>query len=1010
MKTKFSGILALLLVLVVQLSFAQQKTVTGTVNDDQGLPLPGANVIIKDTNTGTQTDFDGNYSISAATGQTLQFSYVGFKDQEVAVGASSRINITLTTDNALQEVVIIGNVNASKEKSSTSTYTISAETIENRPNASIVQTLSGQVPGLNISTTSGQPGGNSNVRIRGVSSINGDTEPLFIIDGSPVDQDNFRSLNPNEIESVSVLKDAGATSIYGNRGANGVIIIKTKSGKFNSKLKISYTGNVSVSSLQDDDYNLLSSRELLTLERERGVGVGGNGFPVGSNAGIPLTDAEIAEATQFDWLDFFFDPAISKNHTVNINNGGENIASFISFGYNDTEGILRSSSLERFNIRANLNGNSVNKKFTYKLNLSTNFSQSGEPNSVGTGGINQNFVLGALQSVPYISRADYTDGSALLAPLTFANTPLFLVDKLETFTREEEEIRLLGSLELGYKLTDNLTVTTIASSDLQEETRLTAQDPNSFNALLFAQNGNETAGFQAQQYTRIFTFNQLSSLVWNKEFGKNTLNIGGYTEYFKAHLDTFGFTQEGLNASTFSPGDGSAFIGDNGDDDFFVDVANANIAESGLFSYFSRIDYDYDTKYGLTGTIRRDASSRFAETNRWGTFWSVAGRWNISNEAFMADSVFNSLKLRASYGTNGNQDVTGGGLFGGLNLTQSLFQTATGFQGANSLQLATIPNSDLQWETVATANVGVDFEVFNSRLRGSVDGYIRNTTDLFLAQPISSINATTQLNVNGGELRNSGVDLALSYDIVRSAADDGFNASVNFVGNYNKNEIISFGSGQEEIIGTGRVGGKIFEIFEFRYAGVNPENGNQLFLDVDGNLTEDPNPDTDRVWLDKNFIPDFEGSAGFNVDYKGFFLSAQFNYTFGVDRFDNDLNGFQDIDNLGQFNLSRDIFDSWTPENTDASLPSLDATNLQFTGTRFLDSADFVRLRFAQFGYSISKKSLEKTFLTGMRMYVNGENVVTFTDWRGFDPEAQTNASRLFPTPRTFAFGVELEF
>ncbi|MFT5678470.1 MAG: TonB-linked SusC/RagA family outer membrane protein, partial [Patiriisocius sp.] len=852
MKTKFSGILALLLVLVVQLSFAQQKTITGTVNDDSGLPLPGANVIIKGTNTGTQTDFDGNYSVSAATGQTLIFSYIGFETQEMAVGASSRINVNMASDNALQEVVIIGNVNSTKEKSSTATYSISAETIQSRPNASFVQTLSGQVPGLNISTANGQPGANSNVRIRGISSINGDTEPLFIIDGAPVDQDNFRSLNPNEIASVSVLKDAGATAIYGNRGANGVIIIKTKSGKFNSKLKMSYTGTVNVAALQDNDYDLMNSQELLTLERERNVGVGGNGFPVGNTSGMALTDAEIAGVETFDWADYFFDPAITNSHTLNVSNGGENLASYVSLGFHDQEGLLRQSSLKRFNIRTNVNGTSDNKKFSYKLNLSTNWSKSDEPNRIGSGAINRNYVLGAYQSVPYITASDYTNGADLLSPLSFANTPLFLVDRLNTYTRYEEELKMIGALEGSYNLTDDLVASVIFSSDYQDQNTLRAEQPISFNSQLFAESGNDTPGTQDQQYRRQFSFNQLASLVWNKTFDKQSLNIGLYSEYFKAHLYTYGFRNNGLNQATFFPGDGSAFVDDNGDNDFFGNTVNANIAESGLFSYFTRVDYDYDTRYGITGTFRRDASSRFSDSNRWANFYSVSARWNISNEAFMSNSVFDVLKLRASYGTNGNQDVTGGGLFGGLNLTQSLFATTGGYQGANSLQLSQIPNTDLKWETVTTTNVGIDYEFANRRARGSLDVYQKVTTDLFLLQPISAINATTALNVNGGELKNTGVDLAIAYDVIRSTSEGGFNATINFVGNYNKNEIVEFGSGEEEIIGTGRVGGKVFEYYDYRYAGVNSENGNLQFLTADGEITETPDPDTDRVWLDKN--------------------------------------------------------------------------------------------------------------------------------------------------------------
>ncbi|MDT0556882.1 SusC/RagA family TonB-linked outer membrane protein [Patiriisocius hiemis] len=1004
MRTKFSGILTLLLALVVQVSIAQTKTITGTVLDDANLPLPGANVIIKGTSSGTQTDFDGNYSISASVGQTLTFSYVGFETQEVAVGASNTINVTLQPGSVLEEVVIIGSNTSTKEKSSVSSFTVNAETIKARPNASFVQTLSGQVPGLSISTASGQPGANSTVRIRGVSSINGDTEPLFIIDGAPVDQDNFRSLNPNEIASVTVLKDAGATSIYGNRGANGVIIIKTKSGTFGSDLVMNYVGQVNISNLQDNDYNLMNSQELLTLEKERGSGLGAT-----------LTDAEIANARTFDWADYFFDTALTQSHTISASKGGENVSTFISLGFHDQEGLLRSSSLKRFNLRTNLSGKSSNDRFTYRLNLSTNYSKSDEPNNIGTGAVNRNPILGAYQSVPYLSIDDYVDGQFILDEQfdgTFTVTPLLIVDRLRTFDRFDEELKIVGSFDGSYKLTNDITASALMSIDMQQENTLRSEGPNSFNALLFAETGNDTPGFQQENFNRAFSYNQLLSLVYNKEFGKHTFNLGLYSEYFKAHFKNFGYFQEGLDPLTFSSGDGSGFIADNADNDFFVDTANANILESGLFSYFSRADYDYDAKYGITGTVRRDASSRFANSNRWATFYSVAARWNIGNEAFMEDSAFDLLKLRASYGTNGNQDVTGAGLFGGLTLTNSLFQTSPGYQGANSLSLALIGNDALKWETVTTTNLGLDFEVFNRRLRGSVDVYDKTTTDLYLNQPLSAVTAATLLNVNGGELKNTGVDVNLSYTVIRAKEADGFNLDLNFVGNYNKNEIVEFGDGSEEIIGTGQVGGKLGEYFLYRFSRINPENGEILFLTADGEETETPDVDADRVWSDKNILPDYEGSFGFSADYKGFFLTTQFNYVIGVDRFDFDLSGFQNIDNLGNFNLSRDLFDAWTPENTDTNIPRLGADNrsLLAGSDYYLTESDYIRLRFAQFGYTLPSKYLDGTGFTGIKMYVNGENLLTFTDWRGFDAEAQSNTSRIYPTPRTISFGVDLQF
>jgi len=1000
MKTKFNGILTLLLALVVQFTFAQEKTISGIVTDESG-PLPGVSVVIKGTQTGTQTDFDGKYTLKATVGDILVFNYVGMNTQEKTVGQPNTINVVLISGNVLEEIVIIGYGTTTKTKSSIASVTISAETIQDRPNASFVQTLSGQVAGLSITTSSGQPGANSTVHLRGITSINGNTEPLFIIDGAPVDQDNFRSLNPNEIASITVLKDAGATAIYGNRGANGVIIIKTKSGSFNSGLKISYTGTLSYATLQDNDYNLMNSQQQLTIERLQGSG-----------RGATLTDAEIAEATTTDWFDFFFKTALTKSHNLTLSSGGENMRSFVSIGFHDQEGVLKSSSLKRFNFRSNINGKSSNDKFNYGLNLSINYSESDEPNSIGSGAINRNYILGAYQSVPYISPDDYTNGADLLSPLSFSNTPLFLMDRLATYTRAEDELKLIGTLTASYKIIDDLTVAVVLSADLQDENLTRAEGPDSFNALLFAETGNDTPGFQNQQFSRQFSFNQVTSLNYNKEFGVHTVNVGLFVEYFKAHWQTFGFFQEGLNAATFFPGDGSAFVADNADNDFFADTANANILEAGLFSYFSQVDYDYDTKYGITGTVRRDASYRFSQSNRWATFYSVAARWNMHKEAFMENSVFDFLKIRGSYGTSGNQNISGVGLFASPDLTLDLFATGSGYAGANALFLAQIGNSTLRWETVTSANIGIDFEVFNRRLSGSVDGYIKTTTDLFQSTPVSAINAVNFLSANVGELENTGIDLELRYDILKSTEEDGLNIRLNFVGNYNKTELTDLPGDDEELIGTGRVGGKLFEYYRYRYAGVNPANGNLLFYTADGEVTENPNVDTDRVWLDKNIFPDYQGSFGINADYKGFFLTTQFNYVVGVDRLDFDLSGFQSPDNIGQFRSSTDLLRAWTPDNRITDIPALGAANRALGGasTRYLKSADYLRLRFAQFGYVVPSKFLEGTGFSVVKIFASAENLITWSKWRGFDVEAQSNTSRLYPSPKTVSFGIEVGF
>jgi TonB-linked SusC/RagA family outer membrane protein len=1025
MRTKFKGILTLLLALVVQLTFAQTKTVTGTVVDGDGLPIPGVNVFIEGTTKGVQTDFDGVYSLQASAGDVLVVTYTGMKTVKKTVGDQTTINFTLQVDlEELSEVVVIGNITQSREKSVISSVKLSEKSIVNRPNPSVVQTLQGQVAGLNIVTNSGQPGGNSTVQIRGVSSVNGDTEPLFIMDGIPVDQDNFRSINPQEIESIEVLKDAAATAIYGNRGANGVIVIKTRRGGFDEKLSINYQGLLSFSSLQENDYNIMNSSQILEYERLRGRGAGaGNSTSVfNPGAGSPMTDEQIANAPNFSWLDYFFRTGLTQNHTMTLSSGSENFSQFTSIGFNETEGILLDSDLKRFNLRNNLSGKSGNGKFSYNTNASINYSNNNEPNEIGGSGINRNFILGAYQSVPYITEGDYTTGGDLLSPLSFTNTPLFLVDRLRTYTRFEEEIRIIAGINMSYQFTDWLSGNITLGGDYQNSVLTRAEGPTSFNALLFGGAENPTSGFQQQQSTRIFNYNQVTSLNASKQFGDHTFGLGLYTEYSKSHFRQFGYFANGLNPSTFFPGDGSGLVPQSGG--LFNDEANAQILNAGLFSYFTTFNYDFDSKYGLDFTLRRDSTNRFVGDNKWGTYWSVGGRWNISNEDFMSDSVFNSLKLRASYGEQGNQFITGT-LFSGLDLYLDLFASFGGYQNANSLGLSQFANPTLQWETISTLNVGVDFGVFENRLRGAFDVYQRETDDLFLAAPVSATSGITSLNQNVGQIFNRGFDFQIDYDLVRKTKEGELGILIGALGNYNMTEIGRLTAGSDEIItggsfsaGLGRVGGELYEYRGLRFAGVNPANGELLYYTADGNVTETPDPDADAVWLDKNPLPEFQGSFKFEIEYKNFFLTTLWAYQLGVDRIDTDYSIFVNQDNVGQFNLSTDVLREWRQPGDVTDIPSPSAANRNsFASDRFMRNSDFLRLRFASLGYNFPRKVLEKTGLTNAQIFINGENFITFTEWRGFDPETRNvnfgtggSTSRGYPTPAIFSVGLNIGF
>ena len=1011
MKTKFNGILTLLLAFVVQISFAQQKIISGKVTDSSG-SLPGVSVLIKGTTTGTETDFDGKYSISAKSGDVLVFRYLGYEVVEKKIGTSSTINLLMKEDaNVLDEIVVTGYSLISKKKVSTASTQLNASTIEDRPSGNLVQTLAGQVPGLDISISSGQPGANALVQLRGVNSINGNTEPLFILDGTPVDEDNFRSINQNEIASITVLKDAGATAIYGSRGANGVIVIKTKTGSKNTPLQVNFNSIISFSSFPDNKYNLMNSQQYATLERQRGIGLG-SGAKVGisypANGG-PLTDEQIAALPTGDWEREFLRTGITKNHTLTLTSGGENSNQFTSIGYFEQEGVLKVSDLKRFNLRNNINGGS--DKFKYGTSVSLNYSTNNTPTSIGTNSINQNPFFGANAALPYLLPEEKPTTQELVDNLIFGYSPYFIQDKLFRDRELTEELKIIASINASLNITDNLTASLITGVDYQATSLISTRDPEGFNAQYF---NSDNPGYSSQNSRRRAAFNTTASLNYNIELDKHTISAALYSEYFKAFLRDFGFQSNGLNPKTFFPGDDAGFIGDNANDDLFVDTVFANRIDAGLLSYFGTLDYDYNSTFGLSASLRRDASYRFSTTNRWGTFWSVSARVNLDQLDFMEGSDINNLKLRGSYGTSGNQRINDGTYYSSPDLAFDFYATGVGYNGEQTIGLSQLGNDTLKWETVQQGNIGIDFGVWNSRLRGSVDYYRKKTSDLFQSLPVSAITSVTSINANTGSLYNNGFDLEVAYDIIRN---NDLKITANAVGNFNENYLgdlpaeVDDVTGEVQIIDIGRNGGPIFERFDVRYAGVNPANGNELFYDRDGNITETPDVDKDRVWSGLNTTPEAQGSFGLNIDYKGFFFQTQWNYVLGVDQLDLDYSRYMDPTSISQFNLSSDLLRAWTPTNRVTDVPSIQpGSNVgNFASNRFLADKDFLRLRFATIGYSFPQDVLKKVGFKKLRIFANGENLLTFTKFRGFDAASRLTGLE-YPTPVTYSLGLEIGF
>jgi len=1014
MRSKFTWIFTLLLLFCVQIGFAQQKQVSGVVKTEFGDPIPDASVTLVGTKEGTATDSEGKYTLSLKKGDKVSVTYLGFKTVTVTVSDSNILNVTLVEEEAeeLTGVVVDAYRTMSKEETTVSQTTITSKTIEGRPNANVIQTLQGQVPGLNIMTGSGQPGSdNTNIVLRGVGSINGNTSPLFVVDGVPMSDDRFRSINPNDIETVTVLKDAGATAIYGNRGANGVIVITTKRGGFDQDLSIKYSGLTGIQYLQDNHYNLFDGKGLMEFE---------NYTMKNYNIGNRWTANDIANSPNTDWADIFFAPAIQQNHTLSFSLGSKNLTSHTSVGYADYDGILKSTSMKRFNLRSNLNGKNNSGRLNFATSLGINYSKNKMLSSPGSNNSYHNYFQGAFRGQPYLDPNDFNwgrtfeDTERAFQTLDGGEAPIVLLNRRENFGYQQNELKMTLNGNVNYKLSENFTLGNQSGVDFQTISQPQWGAPMAWSERKQTE-GDATryGGFYAEGIDNRFVFSSTTSLKYNKVINeKHTINVGLFTEYLKAHLDASSFRKVGFDPLFWSPGAGTGWINDTSANDFYVPTVSKTKFNSGLFSYFANANYDFDKRYGLDATIRRDASFRFTKDNQWGTFWSVAGRWNISNESFMENSIFDDLKLRGSYGTSGNQDITGVGMYGGGNLFSTLYSTSVGYMAQPGLAISQLPNADLRWETTSQANIGLDFGVFNSRLRGSFDVYEKTTEDLFLTKYLSAVNGTQAISANYGSMQNRGVELLIQGDIVRN---ENTKITLSANGSYNQNKVIDIPEESGYVI-TGLTGykeGQAFnEFYMYQYLGVNPNTGEAQFRTKEGGVTETPTED-DLVWTDKTMWPKYQGSFGIDITHKGWFLTANFTYAKDVYRYDNDYLWYTNAGFVGDFNVSADLYNSWSRDNKGGNMPALNARNISYFAESdfYLRDASYVRLRFASVGYNFQKKDIEFLGLSGLRVFAQGENLHTWTKWKGWDAESSRGIDLgQYPTPRSVSFGVEVQF
>jgi iron complex outermembrane receptor protein len=1001
---------------------AQAQTVSGTVSDASG-PLPGASVLVKGTTNGTQTDFDGNYTLNNVSNDaTLVFSYIGFKTFETTLNGRTTINATLQEDaQALDEVVIIGYGSTTVKDATGAVASVSAKDFNGGIISSPEQLIQGKTAGVQITQSSGEPGAGIALRIRGTSSVRGNNSPLFVVDGVPVSNEEVSAsgsdigagssgsrnplnfLNPNDIESMSILKDASATAIYGSRGANGVIVITTKSGKGGgSQGQWGFSSNLNIATVANR-LDLLSTDEFI----ERG----------GANLG---------GAT--DWQEFLFRTTASTDNNLSYsqNYGSGNVRA--TFGYAKQFGIIENTDLERITGRVNVNQRFFDDKL--KVGLQTTLSRVNDrvPFISRTAGSNGDLLASTYYSNPTLAANPSIDVSPDRNP---ANLLAFYDDNTNTN-------RFLGNLSLDYALTDELSVKVNLGLDKSESTRAQVVGPQ----ILSLGNGAENNGRAAVSnlntenkllevtvnYKKEFENSRIDALVGYsfQDFNRNGENLlgqgfgtGDLNGIARATRQAFNDTRNlvgnaqgyGIGVITNEEGLGRQFRvlelfpepnetnlppPNIGLQAFTVDTFN-NTDE--LQSFFGRVNYTLNDKYLFTATLRADGSTRFGPNNRYGYFPSAAFAWKLNQEDFINEETFSTLKLRLNYGITGNQDGLGFGQFVNRTRFNALGINAGSVISAPANTQVAFSNADLQWEETTQYGLGIDFGINNDRFSGSIDLYRKETTDVLLNLPaVQPANFAFNFTNVDATILNQGVEIGLDYDIVRNE-DFTWNANFNIA--FNDNEFTDYAGPDLQagnLFGQGLTGATTQVL----------SNGRSLFTYNLREVDENFNVATDPTILDKSGLPTIVSGFSTTASYKNWDASLFFSGQFGFYVYNNTDNALFASPQLGSRNNRTSVVEEGV---------ILSATN---PNEFFLEKGDFVRLQTASISYNVPLSG-ERTFKS-MRLSAIGQNLFLLTGYSGIDPEVSTSnipANGLpsasidylsYPRPRTFSLGVNVTF
>lgn len=995
---------------------------TGKVIDETGQPLPGVSVKVKNTSTGAITDKDGKFILNADDKAILQFSYLGYNAQEISAAGQSPFNISLKpNENLMNEVVVVGYVTKNKSQIVSSVSTVSAEKLMDVTSNSTGNLLQGKASGVSVSSGSGQPGAATSIRIRGTGTISSGAEPLTVVDGVIGGY-----ANPRDIESITVLKDAGATGLYGSRAANGVLVITTKQGK-NGKTKVDYNGTFGLNNASQGNFELMNGEQLKNFSsylytndyngkrasyikelekttpnptpQQIDAFLTQKGFSLTLPGYLSTFVPEIPGNT--DWRDVAFRQAYTNNHAVSISGGNEKTKFYIGSNYYDEQGTLINTDYQSFNFRVNLE-HQVNERFKVGARVNAGFTKKHNDPS---GALYQSYT-----NMPWDSPYN-ADGSVRYVDDKTADwfgrdhRNFLFSSEYDRDNRRSQD--LSADLKLEYKITNWLNFATTnrySVTNLREERLTDLRTPAGLS--------NRGELYNRYGYTNSFITSNL--LNANHSFGKHNISgILGF-EYQKNLSD-------GLNAT------GNGMLPDL----YVFDIVSTpkkikgNISESVFVSELFMADYNYDNRYFGTVSLRNDASSKFGRNHRNGLFYSFAAGWNISNESFFESKVITNLKLRSSYGVTGN---TPPGDYSHLDL-----YTGEDVQYANEPGVfpRSLPNPNLTWETPTTINAGLNIGLWN-RIDLSLDVYQRTNKDLILDVPLSSATGFYTMIQNVGTVRNRGIDLELNTKNLTGE----FKWSSTFNIGFNKNRVLKLF--RDEPVDKGiqqiAVGRDLNSWFLPEWAGVDPKNGDPLWYtmkkDENGNLyktTTNNSQNAQRAFVG-TATPDFTGGFGNDFSYKNFSLTAFINFVSGNKVYNGNRELFDADGAYPQYNSMslKDGWNRWEKEGDIATHPKAVANGNRSSNkpsSRYLEDGSYIRLRNVTLAYNLPEKINQKLKVSNVRLFVSGDNLVTLTKFSGRDPEVSTLndpdgnngpsngvSGTKYPISKKILFGVNVSF